>query len=79
MRLKQPCYIIQHIDMKSKLLCHIWILLQRIPTVHGDVKYRKVIGIGFFGDTDTLKMTRYPILRVLGIGFVPSLILNILV
>ena len=38
-------------------------------------KYRKVLGIGieFFDDTDTLKMTRYPILRVLGIGFVPSL------
>ena len=38
-------------------------------------KYRKVlgIGIGLLGDTDTLKLTRYPILRVLGIGFVPSL------
>ena len=36
-------------------------------------KYRKVIGIGFSGYTDTLKLTRHPILRVLGIGFVPSL------
>ena len=48
-------------------------LINDITNVH--VKYRKVlgIGIGFYGDTDTLKLTRYPILRVLGIGFVPSL------
>ena len=34
-------------------------------------KYRKVLGIRFFGDTGTLKLTQYPILRVLGIDFVP--------
>ena len=54
--------------------------------IYKDVKYRKsieivskstrYIGIEFIGDTDTLKLTRYPILRVLGIGFVPSLIFS---
>ena len=35
-------------------------------------KYRNR-SVSDFGDTDTLKLIRYPILRVLGIGFVPSL------
>ena len=61
--------------------------MQLINIIHEDVKYRKSIGkvskwyrkvlgigIGFFGDTDTLKLTRYLILRVpIGIGFVPFL------
>ena len=41
-----------------KLLCSLWIPLQLI-IVHVHVKYRKVLGIGYFVDTDTLKMTRY--------------------
>ena len=42
MRLQQPFYIIQHSDIKSKVLCSVWISLQLITMIHPDVKYRKV-------------------------------------
>ena len=85
MRLKQPFYIIQHSDIKSKLLCSVGILLQRIFIIQGDVKYPKSIEIGslrylsrILFDADNLKLTRYPILRVLGNGFDPSLVKTLL-
>ena len=83
--------IISHISIFNLSYCgFLKILLQLNVKISVLVKYRKSIeivskkyrkvlgiGIGFFGDTDTLKLTRYPILRVLGIGFVPSLIVTI--
>ena len=79
MRLIESFYIILHSDIKSKVLCSVRILLQLIIIIHEDVKYRNIIekyavSVSDICDTDTLKLIRYPILRVLGIGFVPSLV-----
>ena len=69
MRMKQPFYIIQHSDIKSKLLCSVEISLRCILIIHGDVKYRK--SIEKYSVSEFLAV---PILRVLSIGFVPSLV-----
>ena len=52
MRLKQPFYINQHSDIKSKVVCSVWSSLQLIIIIHEDVKYRKSIEI-------VSKSTRY--------------------